>query len=192
MKKTYQLIIFFFIILSFYFFYKQYFVGDTNKIKYSQNSKTQILENELDNIIKDLKYEIQIDSNRRYVVKSKSSKIINSSIDELIEMNNVEAILFNAKKISLKINSDQAIYNNINYNTNFFGNLKISYEDHLIFADKLDFDFQSNEILISGNVRYIGYKSSMKSDKIKINIVSKKIDVFMNNNNDNIKIIQTK
>ena len=192
MKKIYQLIIIFFIITSSYIFYKQYFAQNTNRIKYSNNSKTLNLKSESDNVIKNLKYEIQIDNSRQYIITSESSEITNLNNLEVIQMNEVEAMLFDLNKAPLKIYSDKAIYNSSNYNTNFFGNIKISYEDNFIFANKLDFDFQSNQILISEDVKYVGSKSIMKSDIIKIDILTKKIDILMDNKDKNVEITQRK
>ena len=175
MKKIYQLIIIFFIITSSYIFYKQYFAQNTNRIKYSNNSKTLNLKSESDNVIKNLKYEIQIDNSRQYIITSESSEITNLNNVEVIQMNEVEAMLFDLNKAPLKIYSDKAIFNSSNYNTNFFGNIKISYEDNFMFANKLDFDFQSNQILISEDVKYVGSKSIIKSDIIKIDILTKKL-----------------
>ena len=192
MKKIYQLIIIFFIITSSYIFYKQYFAQNTNRIKYSNNSKTLNLKSESDNVIKNLKYEIQIDNSRQYIITSESSEITNLNNVEVIQMNEVEAMLFDLNKAPLKIYSDKAIFNSSNYNTNFFGNIKISYEDNFMFANKLDFDFQSNQILISEDVKYVGSKSIMKSDIIKIDILTKKIDILMDNKDKNVKITQSK
>ena len=59
-------------------------------------------------------------------------------------MNEVFAVFSDENEIPLIIYSDKAKYNNINYNTNFYENVKITYLNHNINSDKLDLNFKEN------------------------------------------------
>ena len=47
-------------------------------------------------------------------------------------------------------------------------------------------------ILVKNNVKYNGSLGNLEADNIKINLITKKIDVFMNNANENIVITSSK
>ena len=76
-----------------------------------------------------------------------------------------------------------------NYNTEFKNNIKIKYPDSVIFAEKMILDFKGNFISKYNNVRYNGSLGNLEADNIKINLITKKIDIFMNNANENVVYI---
>ena len=49
-------------------------------------------------------------------------------------------------------------------------------------------NFEDNLILASNNVKYTGPKGAVKTDNIKINLITKKIDIFMDKSNENVII----
>jgi len=57
-----------------------------------------------------------------------------------------------------------------------------------IFSDYLDLDVNNNLIKIYGNVRYFGNNGTINSDLIKINLITKEIDILMNNNIKNVRV----
>ena len=83
-------------------------------------------------------------------------------------------------------------YNNANYNTSFEDNVKIKYLDNIILAENMFLDFKENFISVENNVKYNGSLGNLAADNIKINLITKKIDVFMNNVNENIVITSSK
>ena len=98
-------------------------------------------------------------------------------------------ILIDQKNIPLIVTSDQAIYNNSNYNTKFSQNVLVEYLDNTITSNKMDFDFNNNLITIYENVEYDGIQGKVVADSIKINLITKKVEIYMyNNNNPTYKI----
>ena len=71
---------------------------------------------------------------------------------EIVKMQQVTAIYLDQNNIPLTILSDEAIYNNTSYNTNFIHNVRIEYLDNIILSDRLDLDFNTNTILIHEKV----------------------------------------
>ena len=72
--------------------------------------------------------------------------------------------------------------------TNFRDNIQIEYLNNVILSDKMDLDFKNNVINIFGNVQYDGIQGVIKTDNIKINLITKKIDIYMKDYKDNVKI----
>ena len=107
---------------------------------------------------------------------------------ELINMQTVQAIFIDQSKIPLIIKSDTAIYNSLNYNTNFRNNVEVTYINNIIVADKMDLNFEDNIITIFENVKYDGLELDMKTDNIKINLITKKIDIYMNDDKKNVEL----
>ena len=89
---------------------------------------------------------------------------------------------------TLIINSDEALYSNLNYNTKFRKNVQIEYMNNKIFSDNVDVNFQDNTIKIFKNVKYIGMDGTINSDNIMINLITKKVDIYMDNKNDNVEL----
>tara|TARA_Y100001958_G_C21086815_1_gene441288 strand:- start:3 stop:578 length:576 start_codon:yes stop_codon:yes gene_type:complete len=188
MKKIVQLTLFFSVVLALIIFNKQYFSEDNkNTVEplISDNQLEQVSEN---NLIKNLKYEINLDQEKNYIITSELSEIINFNNDEIVKMKTVNAIIIDEKKIPLIIKSDNAEYNNFNFNTKFRSNVSIEYMNNRIFSDKLDLDIKNNIAKIYENVRYIGNNGTITSDNIKVNLNTKKIDIYMNNEVDEVKV----
>ena len=147
------------------------------------------LDNVEKNLIKNLKYEVNLGNGIKYFISSNYSEITNQDNDELINMISVISKIFENDSILLEINSDTAIYNNRNYDSIFKNNVKISYFNNFMFADQMKLNFKDSLIEISGNVIYEGPLGSIKTDNIEINILTKKINIFMKNKKNNVKVI---
>ena len=104
-------------------------------------------------------------------------------------MQKVNARFIDEKNFPLVIVSKYAKYNNSNYNTEFTGNILIKYKDNTINSDNLDLDFVRNIATIYNNVVFNGPVGFAKTDNIKIDLISKKINIFMNNSINKVKII---
>ena len=200
MNRIIQLILFSILVIIISVFYNKYFkknhkaeTNDTLSITSSLNQKGNDLTNQKENnLIKNLKYEISIRENNDYQIMSELSELTNKDGSELILMTKVTAILTDENNNSLIITSDKAIYNNTNYNTSFEDNIKIKYLNDIILADNMFLDFKENFISVKNNVKYNGSLGNLEADNIKINLITKKIDVFMNNTNENIVITSNK
>ena len=57
-----------------------------------------------------------------------------------------------------------------------------------IFSDKVDINFQDNTIKIFENVKYVGIDGTVTSDNIMINMITKKVNIFMNEENNKVEI----
>lgn len=192
MKRYIQLILVFTLITISFFFYKLYFLDDkkinsknvTSDNKISNNND----QNSKNNLIKNLKYEVKLDQDKQYIITADLSELTYKNDAELVNMQKVKAIFIGQDKIPLTITSQTAVYNSLNYNTNFRKKVQAEYMNNIIVADRMDLNFQENIITISENVKYDGLEIDMKTDNIKIDLITKKIDIYMNDNKKNVEI----
>ena len=189
MKRIIQLILFSVIILTSLIFYQTYLKEIKKTSNIIDKTQNKIIEENQNNLIQNLKYEVRLDQNNQYIITSDLSEITYENDIEIVKMQKVTAIFIDGKNIPLTITSDKAIYNNSNYNTNFSDNIQIEYLNNVILSDKMDLDFNNSVINIFGNVQYDGIQGSVKTDNIKINLITKKIDIYMNKYNKNVEVI---
>ena len=178
------------LIISF-FSYKKYFVSKEN-FTFEENQKNEVASDSSNNLIKNLKYDVKFDDDTRYIITSDISEITYLDNQEIVLMQVVKAIFQDEKGSILMITSDKAIYNNSNYNTSFEKNVSITYLNEQIKSDKLLLNFEENIVTISENIIYEGMKGLMKTDNIKIDLVSKDIKIYMNNSKDKVEITSKK
>jgi len=188
MKKITQLILFIFVIFALFLFNKIYLSKDDKIITQLVVPDDQLAQQSKNNLIKNLKYVVNLDQNNQYIITSDLSELINNNNNEFVKMQNVKAIIIDKNKESFIIKSDIADYNNSNYSTKFRNNVSIEYMNNRIFSDKLDLNFENNEAKIFDNVKYEGLYGTITSDNILINLISKKVDLYMNNENDKVQL----
>ncbi len=188
MKKIIQIFLICFVVLSSIIFSKKYFSKSNKPIAVTVMKDEKLEQPSENNIIKNLKYEINLNQKKNYIITSELSEIINFDNSELVKMKTVNAQIIDEKKIPILITSDDAEYNNTNYNTKFRNNVLIQYMNNEIYSDNLDLDINNNFIIIFGNVRYIGENGTVKSDIIKVNLITKEIDIYMESKLKNVEV----
>ena len=195
MKSFLQLFLIFILTVISFFFYKEYFyekniekkdeIISENKISPLENKKPQ----ENTNLIKKLKYKVQLSKSGEYEINAKSSEIAYVNEAEIVSMNEVMAVFIDNKNRKITVTSDKAKFNTLSYDTKFMGNIEIIYLKNFIKSQKLDFVYKTNDINIYENVFYDGVYGSIEADNIKINLISKNIKIFMDNPKNKVKII---
>ena len=188
MKKFIQLILFLFLIIISIIFYKVYFDNTKEPATVNKIQNDNSLTNTENNLIKNLKYEIKLNQDNQYIITSDLSEITYENNIEIVKMQNVEAIFIDQTNIPIIVTSDQAIYNNSSYNTKFNKNVKIKYLDNLILSDYMGLDFNNNLITINKNVKYNGLQGTILADNVKINLITKKIEIYMNSIKDKVEV----
>ena len=188
MKKVIKLFLFLLLIIISIIFYKVYLSENRQSKVEPEITNEEEITNPVNNLIKNLKYEVKLDNQNQYIISSDLSEINYETGIEMVRMQKVTAILIDQKNIPLIVTSDQAIYNNSNYNTKFSQNVLVEYLDNTITSDKMDFDFNNNLITIYENVEYDGIQGKVVADSIKINLITKKVEIYMYNNNDSVEV----
>ena len=181
MKKLIQIFLFLIIIIIFAIFYDKYFKNQktTNKENIPDLEK-QILDNK-SNYIKNLRYDLSLRNDSKYMIVADESELSYKGDVELVNMTSVTAKFIDKNNFELVINADKAVFNSATYNTNFQQNVTIRYKDDAIFSENLDLVFTKNIVKIYNNVVYEGLNGIMSADNVKINLITKNMEIFMNN-----------
>jgi LPS export ABC transporter protein LptC len=189
MKKIIQLLIFVIVLISIFIFYKLYFYDEVSiKLKKTSQIEEASSDKINNNTIENLKYNINLNEENSYSISSVSSEIKYVNNNEIVYMTKVEAIFLGKDKQPVKIISDFAVYNKLDNQTFFEKNVIIRYQSHSIFSNKMLINLKNNMANIYESVRYEGPNIELKADQINLNLITKKIDIYMDDNLDNVEI----
>ena len=189
MKKFFQLFIILILILLSFLFYLNFLKTDktSNLKKIELKDNSSILDSD-NNLIKNLEYNVAFDNDTKYSITAELSELRYEENIEIVEMQFVTAIFNDKDGIPVIITSKNAIYNNSNYNTEFFNNVKVIYLSNVLISEKLDINFNENIIKIYENVVYEGLQGKIKADNVRLDLTTKNMEIFMQNNNEKIEI----
>ena len=153
---------------------------DMKKIVKKDKDNDSVIEEDKNttNIIVDLNYKNIDHKGNIFNINSKITKIFEEE-EDLNFMEVVVARIFLLDGRVIEIFADKAIYNTINYNTEFVGNVLVVEDENKITSINLDFIFAKNLITIYNNVKYKGYNKFLTADKVDINLLNHKINVYM-------------
>ena len=189
MKKIIQLLIFVIVLISIFIFYRLYFYDEVSiKSKKTPQIERASSDKINNNTIENLKYNIILNEENSYSISSASSEIKYVNNNEIVYMTKVEAIFLGKDKQAVKIISDFAVYNKLDNQTFFEKNVIIRYQSHSIFSDKMLINLKNDMANIYDSVRYEGPNIELKADQINLNLITKKIDIYMDDNLDNVEI----
>ena len=153
---------------------------DMKKIVKKDENNDSVIEEDKNasNIISDLSYKNIDHKGNIFNINSKITKIFEDK-EDLNFMEVVVARIFLLDGRVIEIFADKAIYNTINYNTEFVGNVLVTEDKIKITSNNLDFIFDKNLITIYNNVKYKGYNKFLAADKVDINLLNHKVNVYM-------------
>ena len=190
-SKVIQIILLCFALLIFTFTYYTFFQNKSptysNKLKGLDLEEEKIVDLDTSSIINNLSYKNVDYKGNIFVINAETTKLF----EDKKGINYMEVVVTNILLIDgrkIEIHSDNAIYDNNNYNTKFFDNVTIVENQNIITSDNLDFFFDENLVTIYNDVKYKGYNKLFVADKVNINLLDQKIDIVMNNKMDKVKI----
>ena len=186
-KRLTKFLFYFTILITIFFLYKIYSEKKISPKELNTKDNELNLSNE-NNIIKNLKYDVNFENGTTYNIIAELSELTYENEEEVVKMQKVIAVFINNDGIPLIIKSDNAIFNNSNYNTIFSNNVSIDYIKNLIKSEKLFLDFKNNVVTINDNIVYEGINGVGKADNIKIDLITKNVQIFMNEKNKKIEI----
>ena len=196
MKKIIQLILSLSLVIMAIVFYKVYFSSNNKSQVFKElseeNSETDNKEkstSEMSNLIRNLSYDVTFDGDKQYSITADLSELTYENNVEIVYMQKVTAIFINENNVPLIITSDKATYNNSSYDTNFSENVRVEYIDNLINSEKLDISFAENIITIYDNVKYHGSSGTLNTDNVKINLITKNINIYMDNKEKKVEVV---
>jgi lipopolysaccharide export system protein LptC len=190
-KILLQLFLFLLFFVSASIFLKTYFFNTEDKIVLNKNDQKKVNEDEnrdKSNTIYNIKYISKDKKGNSYTIKSNSGEI-DSNKSELISMNDVTANINLLNSSPIIISADNAIYNNINHETNFYNNVKVRYVTANITSENMDLLFEKNVATITNNVIYKNLNTQLQADKVEIDLITKNSKIFMNSKSEKVRII---
>ena len=193
-KKTFiQIFLLTLILLISFLVYNVYF-----KNKNLENSKKKIIpekqedslpkKNIQNNLLYDVEYFSKGNNGEEYTVNSKFSEL-NKDEPNLILMRGVVAVIKGKDSTPINIKADNALYDKLNYNTEFYDNVIVTYNDHIISSDKMDLMFDKNLATVSNNIIYKNLNTKLEADMIEIDLITKNSKIFMYNKKKKVKVI---
>tara|TARA_B100000767_G_scaffold272977_1_gene301943 strand:+ start:1409 stop:1993 length:585 start_codon:yes stop_codon:yes gene_type:complete len=179
-KRLIQIILIFFSLLLTVFFYYKYFNLSNFKKKTDQEISSGTDANKVlsGNVVTKLTYENYDIKGNKYIIESKIGKFNEENKEEIFMVKVTAFIeLKNGKRINLR--SQEAIYNTNNSNTNFFGNVELDYQEHIVNADNIDIIFDTNKLTAYNNLVYKNFDLNLIADKVEIDLISKDTKISM-------------
>ena len=187
-KKLLQFFLLIITVVISIFFFKIYFMKEETSNISTNIDKKEILNKREYNLIYNIEYISEFKDGNFYIISSKYGELVYDK-PELIKMKKVTAIINLNNSNPITIFADNATYDNVNYNTSFYGNVIMSYNEHSTNSDNLDLLFKKNLATLSNNIIYKNLNTKLKADKMEINLITKNSKIFMNNNSDSVKIV---
>ena len=191
-KTVIQVFLVLLIILISLIFYLKYF-NISSKIK-KQNKiidRIDSNQNSSSTLIKNINYNSYDKKGNRYQISAELSEIRVENSDVMF-LTGVTAYVYIKNSDTVKITSNFGKYNTKNYDTIFSENVIVIYPGHKITGEYLDFSFLNNLGIMSTNVIYSGDKANLYADKIEMDLKTKDMKIFMNDDNKKVFIEGTK
>ena len=145
------------------------------------------VDNNIDNKILDLKYNAIDEDGNSYIIESEAGKIAENEKNVLL-LEKVTGIITIKDSERIIILSDFANYNKVSLDTYFYGNVRLSYDEHLIDSDELFVNYIDKNISIRNNIHYKSYKNKLKADIIEIDLVTKFSKIYMLDKQKKVKV----
>ena len=168
----------FILIFTFYkYFRSENIVENINDDKIIKNYDEEkiIQETDKDSTIYNLTYKKFDIQNNSYLIEASESTIKENKNEVL--MQDVKATINYNNNEELFIFSNNAIFNNKTFQTNFYNGVKLIFRDQKLESDNLDFLFDKNIAIFRDNVRYENLDTNMFSDEILINLLTKEVTI---------------
>ena len=177
------------IFIFFSYFNKEESLKESNRII---NKKLEPeIDEETSTLIKNLKYSFTDATGNNYEILAKLGKIDINNPDKIF-MTSVIANVFLKESSPVKIISKYAHYNKNNHETNFFEDVKVTYEIHEATSENLDLSFTNNLATMYNNIIYNKPGTKLTADRLEIDLISKNSKIFMDNSFEKIKITDKK
>jgi len=118
----------------------------------------------------------------RYILKSKEA-YTDKLLKDTINLKLVKATFYFKDDTVLNVYSDTGNYNNINLNMNFYGNVKATYENSDLYAQRAEYSNSKSILLISEEVEVKDSRGTLFADKLIFDIDNQKLNIVSNKNN---------
>lgn len=190
-KKVIQILIILLIILISYLVLNIYFFDKKDISDLDLNENLVIEEDNLnfDNVMENLEYKSSDKSGNNYIIKAKKGKV-NLEKENLLILEDVYGEIKLVGKSTIYIYSNFAQYNKNNFDTRFYQNVLVNYEDKRFNCDNLDLFFKDNFGSMYNNIVFVDEDTQINADQVNINLLNGDINIKMFQEEKKIKILK--
>jgi len=185
-KTFIQIVLLFIILFILTFIYFEYFKTKKPLNQITKQTEKIINEKQLSvndedqntNILKNILYEKFDSLGNKYTITSMYGKFtnddrINIILDDVLGYLNLK----NGEIIFFK--SNNAKYNTLTGDSNFYGNVNSNYLNHEMNSDYLDVFFENKKLEAYGNLIYTNNEYKLTADKAILDFITKNLEIFM-------------
>ena len=140
------------------------------------------------NLIKGISFFSKDKKGNEYILKAEEGEV-DLSNDKIIYLKKITAQVVLNNSEDIIIISDFGKYNIENYDTIFSKNVLIKYLDSRISSNYMEFSINKSLITITNNVIYSNNDNLLKADAVEFNTDTKKVNIFMYDSSEKVKII---
>ena len=180
-----QILLTMLVLIILIFVYQKYFKKEFNENAAVIKEENTNEENNLINIV----YESIDKEGRKYIITAETGNFKEEKPD-LIYMTIVKAKIFLLDGSVIYIDSLNAEYNTMSYDTKFYNEIKLNFLEHNIFCNNLNIFFKDNLIEAFNDLNYKNLDIIMFADKIEIDLLTNNSKIY--NFNENSVIIKNR
>ena len=201
-KIIFQIIIFLIILILSAFIYYKYLkiekiekkidekIGnDTSILKDEGVEDSESVQQDEKNTIENIKYFKEDIYGNKFTLNAKKGEIIQNE-SKYILLVDVSGVISLKNKSEIFIYSKFAKYNSNNFDTEFYTDVKASYENIYMGSENLDLFFKDNYGEMYNNIDLSNSGSKVTADKIFFDLANGDIKINMYNDNDKVSIIK--
>tara|TARA_Y100001949_G_scaffold167802_1_gene165829 strand:- start:994 stop:1578 length:585 start_codon:yes stop_codon:yes gene_type:complete len=190
-KKVIQILIILLIILISYLVLNIYFFDkkDISDLDLNENLVIEEDNLNLDNVMENLEYKSSDKSGNNYIIKAKKGKI-NLEKENLLILEDVYGEIKLVGKSTIYIYSNFAQYNRNNFDTRFYQNVLVNFEDKRFNCDNLDLFFKDNFGSMYNNIVFVDENTQINADQVNMNLLNGDINIKMFQEEKKIKILK--
>ena len=190
-KKVIQILIILLIILISYLVLNIYFFDKKDISDLDLNENLVIEEDNLnfDNVMENLEYKSSDKSGNNYIIKAKKGKV-NLEKENLLILEEVYGEIKLVGRSTIYIYSNFAQYNRNNFDTRFYENVLVNFEDKRFNCDNLDLFFKDNFGSMYNNIVFVDENTQINADQVNMNLLNGDINIKMFQEEKKIKILK--
>ena len=190
-KKVIQILIILLIILISYLVLNIYFFDkkDISDLDLNENLVIEEDNLNLDNVMENLEYKSSDKFRNNYTIKAKKGKV-NLEKENLLILEDVYGEIKLVGKSTIYIYSNFAQYNRNNFDTRFYENVLVNFEDKRFNCDNLDLFFKDNFGSMYNNIVFVDENTQINADQVNMNLLNGDINIKMFEEEKKIKILK--
>jgi len=140
-------------------------------------------------VMENLEYKSSDKSGNNYIIKAKKGKV-NLEKENLLILEEVYGEIKLIGKSTIYIYSNFAQYNRDNFDTNFYQNVLVNFEDKRFNCDNLDLFFKDSFGSMYNDIVFVDKNTQIYADQINMNLLNGDINIKMLEEEKKIKILK--